>query len=196
MTVSQSTRAPSAQLAVDAIIDWASANGLVVRHNVLTGAGAVFDHAGGYRYLIWRGASPALPFIGFGMLNPSTAGFEHDDATSIRNTKRATQLRAGGWLGWNLFAYCATDPKQMKLTRDPVGPLNDAAINLALSLCGMTVAAWGTDGGHLGRSADVLRRCAAARAELRVLGLTKDGHPRHPLYVAGHVIPWVWEGWA
>ena len=60
---------------------------------------------------------------------------------------------------------------------EPVGPENDAWLARLGADAGIRVAAWGVDGSHLGRDAAAL----ALIPDLRCLGLTKDGFPRHPL---------------
>lgn len=187
------TKPPSSALAVELIQNWAKTEGLVFRHNGLSGNGAVFSTCGQFRYLLWRRASTMVPFMGLGMLNPSTADADADDPTISRGIGFAMREGLAGPLVWNLNAFRATDPADMKASADPVGPHNNAAIDLALKLAEMTVAAWGTHGTHGDRDRAVLRRCAAAGAQLHVLRLTKDGHPGHPLYLPKHLRPELWE---
>jgi hypothetical protein len=184
---------PSSILAVDLIERWAAQHELDFRSNALLGRGAVFSRCGTYRYLLWRNASLALPFMGLAMLNPSTANEEDDDPTITRGTGFARRERLAGPLVWNLNAFRATDPVNMKSADDPVGPHNNAAIALALTLAEITVAAWGTHGTFQGRDHGVRRRCAAAGAKLYALKLTKDGHPGHPLYLSSKLRPQPWE---
>lgn len=55
--------------------------------------------------------------------------------------------------------------------------------------CSIIVAAWGVHGGLLGRAEAVVRMLHARGQKLHCLGETKDGHPRHPLYVPGFTLP-------
>ena len=126
------------------------------------------------------------------MLNPSTAAASADDPT-IRRCTGFTPQGHSGPLVWNLFALRATDPAALRTTLDPVGPLNDAAIDLALSLSSRTIAAWGEQGSYLRRDTDVLRRCAVAGATLHALKLTAAGMPGHPLYLPKTAAAEVWE---
>ena len=59
---------------------------------------------------------------------------------------------------------------------------------------GIIVCAWGARGGHLGRDAAVLRLIRSAGGVPHVLGLTRDGHPRHPLYMPASAKPRAWDG--
>lgn len=193
MNLDHLTKAPSSILAVHVIEQWARSEGLLFSANLLTGNGAVLSPCKRYRYLLWRRASMFEPFFALGMLNPSTADADEDDPTINRGIGFAQRERLAGPLVWNLNAFRATDPADMKAAENPVGPHNNAAIDLALRLAEITVAAWGTHGPHGGRDRDVLRRCAAAGRQLHVLKLTKDGHPGHPLYLPKSLRPQPWE---
>ena len=94
-----------------------------------------------------------------------------------------------GLLIWNLFALRATDPAQLRKAIDPVGPDNDDAIELVLSLCARTILAWGNHGKLAGRSTEAMERCRAATPHLAAFGLTGQGEPRHPLYLAASARP-------
>ncbi len=47
------------------------------------------------------------------------------------------------------------------------------------------MAAWGAHPFAAARATTVTRMVTNAGASLECLGVTKDGHPRHPLYVRG-----------
>ncbi|MDB5297797.1 MAG: hypothetical protein JWO31_3780 [Phycisphaerales bacterium] len=74
--------------------------------------------------------------------------------------------------------------------------MNDAHI-VAESDNRRLVAAWGCDGGHLGRDRAVMELLGPGR-RVDCLGVTKDGHPRHPLYVpyAATPVPFVMPAFA
>jgi hypothetical protein len=93
----------------------------------------------------------------------------------------------------NIFAWRDTDPKNMKAAADPIGPANDDAIREACDWADTVVCAWGTHGAHMARGAfceDVMRTTGKP---LFHVGLTQDGPPRHPLYVAYAVQPTEWD---
>lgn len=184
---------PSSTLAVEMIAQWARDHRLDFQIGA-GGSGAVLSACGHYRYLLWRNSFTGAPFQAFAMLNPSTADHAADDPT-IRRCIGFTPPGMTGPLVWNLFAFRATSPADMKASGDPVGPLNDSAIDLALRLSACTIAAWGTHGSHRGRDRDVLRRCAAEGAQLHALKLTSGGHPGHPLYLpaASAAQPWEYD---
>lgn len=146
------------------------------------GSGAWLD--GRYRYLLWRRWAEADSLL-FIMLNPSTADAAQDDPTIRRCIGFARRWGFGGVEVVNLFAWRATLPRELAKARDPVGPHNDRAISLAVARSRAVIAAWGVHGALGDRDAQVAQLLAATR--LRCLGLTRDGAPRHPLYVAGNV---------
>lgn len=185
--------APAGGEVVATLEGWAVDHGLRFDHHPVLGDGAVLSACGRYRYLLWRMYDQSSQMLGMAMLNPSTADHMQDDPTIRRCRSRVHQAQLGGLLVWNLFAVRATDPAVMKAASDPIGLENEAATDLALQLTRRTLAAWGTDGGYRGRNAQVLRRCAAAGVKLEALGLTKDGHPRHPLYMPDRAAPSSWD---
>jgi hypothetical protein len=163
------------------IADWASSRGLDCRHDPATGSGAVFSPCGTWRYLLWRDARPRARLVGMGLLNPSQADEMRDDPTIRQCRVRGRQAGFAGLLVWNLFAFRAKLPLDLKRASDPIGPENDGCIDLALALSARTILAWGNHGAHLDRDRQVLAHCAGL--DVAVLGLTGEGHPRHPLYL-------------
>lgn len=167
--------------ALPRIAGWAAARDLDFRHDAATGFGAVFSRCGGWRYLLWRAGDPRGKFAGIGMLNPSRADERRDDPTIRQCRARGRQAGFSGLIVWNLFAFRATLPADLKRAADPIGPDNDAAIALALSLSSRTILAWGNHGAHRQRDHAVLALCAGL--DVAVLGITGAGQPRHPLYL-------------
>lgn len=139
-----------------------------------------------YRYRLTRywGPGHMLPFV---MLNPSTADASVDDPTIRRCMGFARREGAGGVIVVNLFAFRSTSPRNLLLTDDPVGPDNDTALvhiaqeSIATNL--PIICAWGTLG--FARAIAVKSLLMQFGPRLVCLGKTKDGHPRHPLYVRG-----------
>lgn len=137
---------------------------------------------GDYRYTLTRSWDPALPTATFIMLNPSTADAEKDDPTIRRCISFAKREHCGSLHVVNLFALRSTDPWELKKHLRPVGPENAKYLKRAILLAdGPVIAAWGTKGGH---QATWLLELYAKH--LYHLGLTKDGHPKHPLYLASN----------
>jgi hypothetical protein len=155
---------------------------------------AVYSDCEAYRYDLVRVWDPAGTRINFVMLNPSTATEHANDPTVERCERRARALSHGAFRVTNIFALRATDPRVMRAHPDPVGgPANDAAIAEAAGWADAVVCAWGTHGAHLGRGREVEALLRATGRPVATLGLSKDGHPRHPLYIAYGVEPVPWE---
>ncbi len=154
---------------------------------------AVYSDDERYRYDLVRTWDAAGGRINFVMLNPSTATELANDPTVERCERRARALGYGAFRVTNIFAWRATDPRAMRAQPEPVGrPENDAAIAAAALWADRVVCAWGTHGAHLGRGAEAEAILRATCRPLATLGLSKDGHPRHPLYIGYAVAPVDW----
>lgn len=149
-----------------------------------------------YRYALTRVWDPDAPRLLYVMLNPSTATEQQNDPTIERCERRARALGYGGFRACNLFAWRETSPALMKTAADPTGPENDAQLAAAadwVGACGLILCGWGAHGTHLGRGATVAQLLAATGRHLGHLGLTRDGQPRHPLYIAYATQPARWD---
>ncbi|MBT3271062.1 DUF1643 domain-containing protein [Candidatus Poribacteria bacterium] len=154
----------------------------------MTVGAAVFDETGAYRYRLSRTRSDGAGVVTFVMLNPSTADAEVNDPTIRRCIGFAWDWGHRDLIVVNLFAYRATAPRDLRLATDPVGPANDEHLLAAVCEADVVVAAWGVHGAMLGRDRDVMG-LLEGRASLQCLGVTKAGHPRHPLYMPKRSMP-------
>jgi hypothetical protein len=145
---------------------------------------AVYSPSERYRYQLTRTWDPTGKRALFIMLNPSTATEVQNDPTVERCERRARALGFGAFRVTNIFAWRDTDPRAMRAATDPVGPENDAAILDSCPWADTIIAAWGTHGAHLGRGAAVAALLEGTGRDVHHLGLTKGGHPKHPLYIA------------
>ena len=153
---------------------------------------ALFSDCGRYRFRLSQSWGPGAPLL-WVMLNPSTATESRSDPTVARCARRARAMGHGGIMVCNLFAWRSTDPAGLAGAADPVGPGNDAVILEAAAGAGLILCAWGAHGGRDGRGAAVAGLLRAAGHRLHVLGLTRGGQPRHPLYTpyAAGAVPWL-----
>ena len=124
-------------------------------------------------------------------INPSTADADSDDPTIRRCRAFAASSNCGRLVVVNLFAFRATKPSELKRAADPIGPHNDLYLTNAARRASIIVCAWGIHGGFLGRDKAV-RTLVSAIGRYFHLGLTRDGHPRHPLYVPSATAPILW----
>lgn len=161
--------------------------------DLLRASVAVYSPCEQFRYSLTRVWDETAARVTFIMLNPSTATEIQNDPTVERCERRARAMGYGAFQVVNIFAYRATDPKDMRRAPDPIGPKNDAAILSAAQWGGVVICAWGTHGAHLDRGAQVETLLRAKGAALHHLGLTKDGAPKHPLYIGYDVLPMAWN---
>ncbi len=156
---------------------------------------ALYDRSRQFRYRLSRVWDPTAPRLCFVMLNPSTATASQLDPTVSRTVRWARSWGYGAVEVTNIFAFRSTDPGMLRTTDDPVGPLNDESIAAAARNAGLVVAAWGVHGQLLNRGSEVVALLSGLAVRPHVLGLTKAGHPRHPLYLPGGVRPCPWDGY-
>lgn len=153
---------------------------------------AIYSDCERYRYQLTRTWDPAGQKVLFVMLNPSTATEVQNDPTVERCERRARTLGFGAFRVCNIFAWRDTDPRQMRRAADPVGPANDDAIVEGCDWADRIVCAWGTHGAHMNRGPQVEQLMRATGQPLFHLGLSKAGHPKHPLYIGYAVQPEPW----
>ena len=145
--------------------------------------GAVFSLDRIYRYSLWRVWDEAKPIMMVVGLNGSTADENRNDPTITRLMWRAGTDDFGGLFMVNLHAYCSTNPSDLLNIIDPTGPDNDLHIRKLLEKLngGKVICGWGTYGGYFQERVKAV--VALLPSELYCWGMTKNGQPRHPLYV-------------
>ncbi|WP_373086304.1 DUF1643 domain-containing protein [Sneathiella sp.] len=154
-------------------------------------SGAEFSSCGDYRYRLWRRWADG-PMVTFIMLNPSTADATRNDPTIERCHRRAVDMGFAALDVVNIFAFRATDPKELKKSPDPVGPENDAALLSSTASAKMVVCAWGGHGHHRHRHEEICHLLNDTGITPYVLSLTAAGLPGHPLYLSYRRTPFVW----
>ena len=126
------------------------------------------------------------------MLNPSKATEAENDPTIARCQTRALRLGYGGFVACNLFGLRETDPRNLRKADAPEGPDNKATVLAEASAADLVLCAWGVHGEHRGQAEIMEKTLRDNRLALHALGLTKHGHPRHPLYVSYGAAPAPW----
>jgi hypothetical protein len=142
--------------------------------------GAQFSDCRKYRYSLWRTWAKDSHVL-FVALNPSTADEKEDDPTIRRCIGFAKAWGFGGIYMLNLFAYRTTDPANLALVHDPIGPKNDEFLQMYLDPKGLNVACWGNGGKLMDRARAVVD--LLGKENLSCLGITASGEPKHPLYL-------------
>lgn len=160
----------------------------------MTKMGAIISPCGKFRYELTRswGDGPTLTWV---MLNPSTADAEVNDPTIRKVIGFSAKWGYDSIRVLNLFAYRATNPKELVEVIDPVGPEN---LELLKSLEGPVVTAWGTRipkniASQISQEAVYDSAWANRLEPYLCLGHTKNGYPRHPLYVSYNKEPESWN---
>ena len=154
---------------------------------------ALYSDCETYRYAltrVWDTDKPRLLFI---MLNPSKATEVQNDPTIERCERRARALGFGAFRATNIFALRETDPHAMRKHPAPEGAENQNVLLEACDWADQILAAWGTHGEHLGQGPKLRDLLFAKQYPLFHFGLTKHGHPRHPLYVPYAQKPEPWH---
>jgi hypothetical protein len=166
---------------------------------------AVISACGRYRYRLDRPIGEQGPVIAFMLHNPSTADADHDDPTSRRGIGFASRWGASLMTFVNPFAGRATKPADLWKMDDPVGPSNmQYIVNLAMAVSmsgGFFVFAWGAINPPSALRArvrqhlwDVEDSVYAYCRDIRCLGVTAAGDPRHPLYLSYDTPLQTWNG--
>lgn len=154
---------------------------------MITDAKFSIDRAYRYNLLrVWDEGKEKVCFIG---LNPSTANATTDDPTIRRCIGFARTWGFGGlWMG-NLFAFVSTDPSKLTFGAgyDPIGKENDTELMRMVGQSSLVIAAWGTWKQQEIRDRSWYVRTMFTR--MKCLGKTKDGQPRHPLYLKADTTP-------
>mgnify|MGYP001554156276 CR=1 FL=1 len=144
---------------------------------------ALVSACGRYRYWLTRAWDQSLSEIAFVMLNPSRADHLVDDPTIRRCIGFAKDAGFGRLRVVNLFALRTAYPGELKTAPDPAGPENAAHLDAALASGSAIVAAWGAHGAFGDAAARFVVRANLQAVPMLCLGRTREGHPRHPLYV-------------
>ena len=148
---------------------------------------AIISYCGRYRYQLERAVADGDGFtIAFFGVNPSTADANQDDATIRKMLGFARgRLSADRILVANVFAYRATNVRELATVDDPVGPYNGKHVDEVIARATILVPCWG----RTGKVPKTLRaqfdrmheRLHASRKPVYVFGLTACGSPLHPL---------------
>ena len=169
-----------------------------------TTAGARFSPGGKYRYLLTRQVGFGQGAVMFLMLNPSTADAVRNDTTIRRCIKFANKF-GYGWLHvCNLSPFRSPEPKHVVAAGTEAGEVwreNFTTILTTARRSDLVVAAYGwhidalpavydyEPGARLHREALIIEALKAIGHNIQCLGMTKQGHPKHPLYLKADTKP-------
>lgn len=146
---------------------------------------AIISDCGRYRYRLER-EGHGLGSTAIIMVNPSTADATQDDATIRKLRGFGERNQWGRIIVGNLFAYRATDVRELGKVSDPVGPENDEHLKAILSQVDRVLFAWGpvSKQPKYNRSrwavVDAFAK-GSGHFPLCIGAPAKCGHPKHPL---------------
>jgi hypothetical protein len=154
--------------------------------------GARFSSMRHRRHILWRTWNIDQPLVLFIGINPSTADELKNDPTITRLTKILKSWEYGGFFMGNLSSIIDKNPKNI---REPGGayPIDDEYLSVAISLCDVSILMWGNEGERFIPRIEHLKSLFPVAY---CFGQNKNGHPRHPLYVAEkdlHLKPFNWD---
>ncbi|MBU0846914.1 DUF1643 domain-containing protein [Patescibacteria group bacterium] len=144
--------------------------------------GAVFADDHTHRLYLWRRWNKQGPWVMFIGLNPSTADERRDDPTVRRCIGFAKRWECGGIFMCNVFTLVSTDPKKLNV-ETPIAMGASLAMRVIRERCSKAVAGWGNLITQVREGEDQVERIKRQLSPLDCLGMTKLGHPRHPLYL-------------
>lgn len=157
---------------------------------------AIISDCSRYRYRLER-AGPGTGNTVVIMVNPSTADGTRDDATIRKLRGFGARHGWGRIIVGNLFAYRATDVRELGRVTDPCGPLNREHLIKMFGEADRIIAAWGPPS----KLPKTWRRrwewvphyaAQSGKGLLAIGEPTQCGHPRHPLMLAyaEPIVPW------
>ena len=149
-----------------------------------------------YRYQLTRRVGFGDDTVAFVMLNPSTADEVVNDPTVRRCINYANAWGYGWLIVTNISPLRATDPRVLLAAGaepEEVQRENEKYILEAAGIADMVVAAYGVHGAAESRGDRIVDALVDAGHTVMCLGLTKEGAPRHPLYLPASAEPFVFR---
>ena len=150
---------------------------------------ASFSDCGKYRWSLTRvfdESKKGLVFIG---LNPSLATSSENDPTLRRLIRFSKTWGYSSLHVLNLFAKITNRPNMLRTCCDPIGQKNDFELERNIRLWSENnsydlLLGWGVNGKFMNRNKQILNIISKSSSRRPyVIGLTKEGHPSHPLYL-------------
>lgn len=146
---------------------------------------AIISECGKYRYRLEREVAHTGPVYAFFGVNPSTADATIDDATVRKWRGFVSRWGGSRFIVGNVFAFRATDVRELASASDPIGPLNAIHIKQIAADADVLVPCWGSRGKLPRHLRHHLIDCLAALRGLdkpvMTFGLSQSNDPLHPL---------------
>lgn len=162
----------------------------------MEGMSTIFSPCGTYRYRLERDG-PGEGATAIIMVNPSTADAQQDDATIRKLRGFGARYGWGKLIVGNLFAWRATNVRELATANDPIGSDNGYRLAEIFLDADRVIFAWGPTSKlpkHLrDQWRDIDKLARTMHSEPLCIGVpAKDGQPRHPLMLpySCQVQPW------
>jgi hypothetical protein len=156
---------------------------------------ATYGHNGALRWTLTREWAPAGPTVCFIGHNPSTAGHELEDPTTLAWIHFARLWGYSGYTAVNLYPYRSPDPKTARawaLSNADATHQNCAIVVAEAKRAALVVACYGAIAVDQVWNEHVLaqiRLGAAPYPAIHIFGLTAGGAPKHAMARGHHRIP-------
>lgn len=154
---------------------------------------AIISECGTYRYRLERDVGMDGPTYAFFGINPSTADATVNDATVRKWIGFVKKWGGRRFIVGNVFAYRATDVRELSSAIDPHGPGNADHLARIVADADVLVPCWGRLAklppnlrSRPGLLLDLLR---GSNKEVECFGWTSDGSPKHPLMLGYDTMP-------
>ena len=160
---------------------------------------AIISNCGTFRYRLDReiiaGNNKAVAWI---MVNPSTADATLNDQTIKKVIGFSERNGFGRAIVGNIFAYRATDVRELESTNDPVGPDNDTHLQRIIDESDKIIVAWGS----IDKVPAIWRFRWSVVYDMIInsggrlpfcLGSCKNGHPKHPQMLGYNTPLTIWS---
>lgn len=148
---------------------------------------AVISKCCQYRFSLSRYWDLEKPQFGFFGVNPSTADAAFDDATVRKWVGFTERNGGGGFVVGNLFAFRATDVKELAKQEDPVGKDNNYFLEMLIEEADVLVPCWGARGKlprtFQPRVEEVEKIIFGSDKPVFCFGRTISGDFKHPLFL-------------
>lgn len=146
---------------------------------------AIFSPCGKFRYLLVREWTPRpRGYVGFIMLNPSTADAVREDSTINKCITITGLLGYESLAVGNLYGFKATHPRDLRQAGYPAGQDNEYYLRSIISGAALVICAWGANARKRPEdAAKVLQMIKDTGRVPYALRLLRDGVPEHPLYL-------------
>jgi hypothetical protein len=146
---------------------------------------AIISDCGKFRYRLEREVATEGPVYAFFGVNPSTADASLDDATVRKWRGFVSRWGGSRFIVGNVFAFRATEVKELATATDPIGRLNNDHIASIIADADILVPCWGNRSKvppSLRSSFRwLLQTLHATDKPIMAFGLSKSGDPLHPL---------------